>query len=228
MKPIFELIFYLGSLAVGVASIAAACIGWWAFREYQVQNRVAARAQLVATEQSLAEREIEDGLYSQLHADVPAGTPPETYASRHLALLTADPELRAVPNAAKLHELIWSTGSWEAKNRAELQSLRKLHRHAETYLYHLQTAFDYRGDAIITDGEWETWAGMITDIGPHPVLLAALHHTHRHLYLSRDFAADLRRRLTATPAQRAVVERFYPEMLSEEWLRGFPSYSYGG
>jgi hypothetical protein len=227
VRPIFEIVFYVGSLAVGLASVAAACIGWWAFREYQVQNRTAARTQLLATEHALSEREIDDSLYAQLHTEIPRSTPPAEFAARHLAHLTTDAELRAAPNARALHELIWSSATWEKKDRAEVQALRRLHRHAAAQLYHLQTAFDYRGDRIITDGEWQTWAGTIGDLGPHPVLLAALHGTHRHGYLSREFAAEVRRRLTADPAHRAVVEHFYPEMLQADWLRAFPSYSHG-
>ena len=226
MRPLFELVFYFGSLLVGIASVAAAFIGWWAFREYEVQNRVAARAQLMTTEQALSQRELDDGLYAQLHVDLPAGTPPANYASGQLALLTADPELRNAPSAPALHELIWSTASWETKNRAELEKLRKLHRHAAAHVYLLQTAFDYRSDRIISQGEWETWAGMTRDVGRHPVLLAVLHAAHRHQYLSREFAADLRQRLLDSPSHRAVVERFYPEMLQPAWLQGFPSYSY--
>lgn len=226
IKPIFELGFYFGSLAVGVASVLAAAVGWLAFREYQVQNRVAARAQLLATEQTLVEREIEDGTYAHLQADAPAGISPGGFARHHLALLTTDPDLQNAPNARALHGLIWSTETWEKKDRAQVQGLRRMHRHAESYLYHLQTAFDYHGDKIISDGEWATWAGVVGDLGPHPVLLAALEGAHQHGYLSREFAADLRRRLVALPAHREVVAQYFPQMLHPAWIDGFPSYSY--
>ena len=228
VRPIFEVVFYIGSLAVGLASLAAALIGWWAFREYQVQNRVAARTQLLAAEHALSEREIEDGFYAVLHAELPASTPPTEYAARHLAFITNDPEMLGAPTAPALHDLIWSSGSWEKKDRADLQAVRRLHRHASAQLYHLQAAYDYRADRIISEGEWETWAGLASDIGPHPVLLAALHSTHQQRYLSREFAADLRRRLTADTMHRAVVEQYYPQMLRADWLSRFPSYRYGG
>lgn len=219
----------IGNLLIGIATIVATIIGWLAFKEYKATNRLTARSQLYATEQLIASRETGDAVYGNFYVDVPNNLPPKDYCRLLINILSGDDSLSEITTAQGLHDYIWSTDTWRmadtGKKKEQLQQLRKIYLHSETYLYHIHNAFDYKEEGIISDGEWDTWAGLISDIGANPIFLSAIHSAYEQGYMSKPFAEELKQRLIQDPKQKEVIGFFYPKLLEQAWVNNFSTYN---
>ena len=119
---------------------------------------------------------------------------------------------------------------------AENCSLRRAYLYIASNLYHVHNAFDYWQDGILDAGEWRTWSGLISNIGPHPLLLVAIWDGYQNHYFSKCFAEFLQSQLCphdaheaavddpASARDRAFTRSFYAEMCSRNWAARLPEY----
>lgn len=213
----------MATIAAGTGAVIAAYIAVKAFDEYAATNRLAARVQLRHTEHIINEREFGDPDCATFFVDVPDGTPPAEHCRILIMLLTKDPDIVNVTSARQLYDMIWNTAASVSKDPKEIHRLRKAYLHAELYLYHLHEAYDYREEEIISDEEWETWAGVTEKVVKHPLMLVALIVAHENGFLTRRFAKELVDRIQHSPSAAPVVRYFYAEMLDPDWLKAFPN-----
>ncbi|MEI6236327.1 MAG: hypothetical protein WCT04_24990 [Planctomycetota bacterium] len=127
-------------------------------------------------------------------------------------------------NAEELYHLVWGIESWEKGDKKELQRLRKIYSHAESYIYLLHNAFDYKHENIMDDGEWKTWVATIDDVGGNPMTLMAMWVAHRRGYFNKQYARELQNKYRNDSVLRERATYFYKEILDDQWLEAFSSY----
>jgi hypothetical protein len=130
-------------------------------------------------------------------------------------------DVTPIKSVAELEDVIFGQ---PASISPEQQYLIQLRLQAETYLYHLHNVYDSSQEGMITPAEADTWLGLVTDLGAHPMFLNAVYSSYNENYLSAKFARELQHRLLADSEIRAVVREFYPDMLLDEWPNKLPDY----
>ncbi len=210
-----------------VATVIAAYIGWEAIEEYKMINRAEARAQLYGAEREIAKMEMTDSVLRRIYATAPKDSNVAAYIQTQLAISAYGdakhllPDTLNVKNVKELYEFIWGSNSFVTE---EADTLRRLYLHCEAYMYHMHNGFDLTDENFITKDEWETWRGLLKEIGPHPVCLAAAYSAERNNYFSKSFAAAYQKAMQMDLLKKAVIESFYPEMLSTEWPNQFTDF----
>ena len=126
----------------------------------------------------------------------------------------------------------------ENGRRAKTAGLRVLWNSTQSYFYHVLEAHDHVKLGMLDKNEWETWNGIILEMGAHPLFLAVIAHGHRNRYFPRDFAKFVQAFVCPPDGKipegvwdkeiyrRNVefVKAFYPAMLEEHWADSLPDY----
>jgi hypothetical protein len=208
-----------------VGAYVAAIITVWAaidaLNVYKAANRVLIRTQLYDTEQLISEREMADPTMMQLLFYPTEPISPTVWIQQSLQLMMPEQDVTAIRSVADLEDAIFGL---TASVSPQQQYLIRLRLQAETYLYHLHNVYDSSQEGMITPAEADTWLGLVTDLGAHPMFLNAIYSSYVEGYLSAKFARELQRRFVADDQIRAVVSVFYPDMLLEDWPDKLPSY----
>ena len=221
-----------------VAFITLMCV-YFQLKENTRTNRVAIRGQLYQTEAKAADDEcgIDGRTLQSIWARVPHQVGGEQFGRSLLQLITTNKDALNSKTASELFHNMFDARVFA--NRSSCNStkdIRRLFLHAQTNLYHVHNAFDYKRDGILGEQEWRTWKGLIREMGAHPVLLVAIWQGHKNRYFSRPFAKFLQEELCpdAIPQDiadrdsfkrdREFIQAFYPEMTKKHWPDVLPDY----
>lgn len=188
--------------------------------------RVGSRSQLYESEWLLNDREYRDddvGLATIYAHPSPWIHEPADYLRARLGLVTKNPDILSAPTVAALYERIWSYDA-VADLSGDSAKLRKIYLHLEAVLSHMHAALDYKKDHVISEAEWETWRGYLTDVGPHPILLCVILNWRRNDYMSQDFSHELQGHLWESGSrEEAFVKVFYQDLTKPDFVNG-PNY----
>lgn len=227
MKRLHSWLRYLEMTAIIVGASAALVTMIVAIKAcsiYQGANSVAARGQLYSNFEKIADRERDDLEYGLLLLDVPITVPVSDYSKHVLGSITDNIDIISIKSAEELFNIIWGIDFWKTGNKEDLKRLRKIYLHAESYIYHLYNAFDYKKEGIMEEGEWMTWKASLDDMGGNPITFAAMWSAHRRGYFSKEFASELQKKYMNNKILEDRTKIFYKEMLDASWLKAFPSY----
>lgn len=221
------------------ATIASLVFVYFQLRENTNTNRVAIRTQLYQTEWSMSADENADGgqALSTIWALVPPNIRREKYVATLLGLITEDQRSLQSKNAGELYHSMFDAATFADKTRREsTRDLRRLFLYVQTNFYHVHSAYDYRKDSILAQGEWLTWKGLLRETHVHPMLLTVIWHGYQNRYFSRGYARFLQQELCADTTPTDVVDAeevkrdcdfvryYYPEMMKHEWPDSLPDY----
>lgn len=212
---------------IALATLLAVYYGAGAVNEYKKANRAEARAQLYGAERTISQLEVQDPVLLRIYANASAAADADTYIAQHMAIsANNDPSkpfepLSRIKHAKDLYNFIWGADTFSHPNCADL---RKLYLHAELYVYHLHNCLDLTDEGFITEKEWETWRHLIVEIGPHPITLAAIYSAEQNKYFSQSFAESVQQSFSTNPLEKAVIMKFYPEILDPTWPKKFPEF----
>jgi hypothetical protein len=198
-------------------------------------NRVAMRSQLYQTENAFFSEEgaDESGALASVWARVPPQFVDHEYSASLLPLVTDDPTALAATSAGALYHAAYDISALaEPGRRAATSDLRRTFLYVESNLYHIQNAYDFRKDGVLSHEEWLTWKGIIGEANAHPVLMMAIWHGYQNRYLSREFGSFLRAELCGRSPYGSLYQArncrfakyYYPEMFRDDWSLPLPSY----
>ena len=202
-------------------------------------NIAATRGQLYQKEDALSrdEREDEDEIMSITYLQVPARYQGMAYRDAILSLLDADSSVTSSESAAALVHALFDVDYFkDSEVRKKNKKARELFLHSQEVFYHIHNAHDYWQDGILSQSEWDTWKGQIREMGANPMLLAVIWQGWQYKYFSRKFGRFLQGELCSERAPENVIDRekyerdrnfirkFYPEMMTTEWLEWLPDY----
>lgn len=198
-------------------------------------NRLAMRSELYQTENGFFADEGADtsAALSSLWARVPPQTVRQEYAAGLLRLITDDSTALAAPNAEALYHAAFDISALTDSSRSDATSeLRRTFLHVQSIVYHVQNAFDFRKDNVLTDAEWLTWKGIIGEMNSHPILVMVIWNGYQNRYLSQEFGNFLREELCGRspygPEYQArncaFAKYYYPRMFERDWSLALPSY----
>jgi hypothetical protein len=148
-------------------------------------------------------------------------------------LITNDPTALAAPNAEDLYYAAFDISALTDSTRRDATSeLRRTFLHVQSIVYHVQNAFDFRKDQVLTHAEWLTWKGMIGEMNSHPVLMMVIWNGYQNRYLSREFGNFLRKELCGRSPygpeyqarNSAFAKYYYPEMFEHDWSLALTTY----
>jgi hypothetical protein len=210
-----------------------------ALKQNTQSNKLAGRGQLYQADNLLTSREYTEsnGKLSSLYADADPkckdAKEAQKYVSDLLSLVTTDSEVKEEKNVDDLYERMFGIKSFSrfdpsnARNEnANFVELRRMSQHCIQILDLVHSAYDYCGEGVISEQEFETWAGYLADIGPHPVFLATVRNWELKPYMSRGFGRYLHYRIyqNAKPGTKLVVEQFYPDLARSDYGNDLPEY----
>lgn len=212
----------LGLIAVGLFFTVEA------IRENTKSNLTASRSQLYESEGIVNIREFgaaASGLQS-IYAQPPGSVVnPEEYCRIRLKALATDASILQARNVTELYEAFAGLPSYDGKPSPSVVQVREAFIHLSSIFGLMHSAQDYKNGGVLSADELRTWLGYSSDIGPHPLLLVTIWNWHEARYMSREFAAAIRKRLIDdAPRNRAIIEYFYPEMLAPQFLEALPDY----
>jgi hypothetical protein len=145
------------------------------------------------------------------------------YCQQLLAAIAKKKSISTIPDAeslnAKLVEL-----SPPADEVQDIAELRRVKSHVTLILNELHTAYDFWSKGIMSKEELKTWLGYFKIIGPNPLFLAEISHWKQAKFMSRNFAEMLQMKMLQTPEDRAVIEKFYPQLATPSFLDGLANY----
>ncbi|MEQ1574674.1 MAG: hypothetical protein ABL993_10555 [Vicinamibacterales bacterium] len=214
------------------AEIALIAVGLFftveAIRENTKSNLTASRSQLYESEGTVNVREFGTAASSlqSIYAHPPDSTVnPEEYCQVRLKALAADASILQARNVAELYEAFEGLPSYHDKPSPGIVQVREAYIHLSSIFGLMHSAQDYKDGGVLSADELKTWLAYSSDIGPHPLLLVTVWNWHEAGYMSREFAAAIRQRLIDdAPRNRAIIEYFYPAMLTPQFLTTLPDY----
>lgn len=198
-------------------------------------SRVAMRSELYQTENGFFETEGADtsAALSSLWARVPPQISGPDYAIGLLRLITSDSAALAAQNAEALYHAAFDISALADSNRRGATSeLRRTFLQVQSMVYHVQNAFDFENDEVLTYDEWLTWKGIIGEMNAHPVLMMVIWHGYQNRYLSQEFGVFLRDELCNrspyghehSTRNCTFAKYFYPGMFEDDWSFVLASY----
>jgi hypothetical protein len=212
-------------IITAITLVCGTLTGIWAAAEYHVQNQnIRTNNSLVMDNQLLnMERETYKTLEQKPFLKIffvrcPDNVNPVQFAHTRVDMLYPKNEKlqkhiqwRTVP---ELSNNLFSYDSFRDKSNEHLRDANYL---AESYLYLLSNAYAAKEGEVIDDADWETWCGYFYDIGAHPIFLSAIYFGHKYGYFDNKFAKEIQKRLCENPANKALLEEIYPELLQLNW-----------
>jgi len=221
-----------------IAFISLWCV-FFQLKENTKTNKVAIRGQLYQTEALTAADESGNDAQSlqTIWARVPPQIAGEQFSSTLLQLATTNKTAIKAKTPAELFHSMYDATVFANRSSCEsTKNLRRLFLHAQTNLYHVHNAYDYKRDGILGNQEWYTWKGLIREMGAHPILLVAIWQGYQNRYFSRPFAKFLQNELCpesipqdiadieSFKRDREFIRLFYPEMTKKDWPNLLPDY----
>ena len=209
--------------------VAGVYFGLTGLSENTKSNLTASRGQLYAAEAIVSTREYDASSSSlqSLYAH-PAGaiTDPKEYITMRLRAMSADEGVLQARNVSELYEAFGGLRAYTGQTAAPgTVELRRAFIHLTSVFGVMHSALDYHNEGVLSSGELTGWFGYVSDIGPHPLLLATMWSWHESRYMSREFAREVRQRLLDdAPRHRQVIEYFYPQMLAPDFLEPLNDY----
>ena len=209
---------------------------WGQLRANNKTNKVSIRGQLYEREVEMASDEASEHVLNTMWALVPTNVRTQAYASTLLRLVTSDPAVLRSKSAAQLYHAMYDVGTLSNPGRrAATQDLRTLYLYAQTNLYHVHMALDYKRDKILGGPEWETWKGLLRESHAHPVLIATIWQGYQNRYFSRSFGLFLQaellragptdvRDLKTFDRDREFICYYYSAMCNAHWAVSLPDY----
>ncbi|ACB75813.1 hypothetical protein Oter_2531 [Opitutus terrae PB90-1] len=196
-------------------------------------NRTAARAQLYEGDNAITQAEAIgsdtklQAIYAMPNPHCATDEEARAYISRMLGMVTDDPMICGVHDAAELYERTFGHSSYTGPTqpeRSDIAQLRRMLLHCTLILNLLHSAHDDVPEGIIEYSEYETWAGYFNDIGPHPVLLETLWLWDKRKYMSKEFAHEVHDRLyvRGTDAEKRIIRLFLPELAIDTFGQELP------
>lgn len=219
----YNLIVQIGILLTTVANvvllICALYVAINALTESSRMNKMSYTGQLYANEQKWIERCAAMPHGFSLFAIPSEKADTKSYIKQLLSLVPHNKRTE-FSSVADFYTYIWAVDGFNARGKKEL---RQLYDIAENILYHIHTAFDYCEGGLISKNEYESWAALINDVGPHPLLLASIYNGHERKYISQKFARELQIRILSD-ARGTIAEQFYPAIKDSKWADSLYDY----
>lgn len=227
---IWSLCIAIVGATVGIATFGTAIRGLGIAKDALKENTklryMALQEELYANERWWYERMSDFPYAYSLWSSFDSNTKPEDYIRTCIKLASPGEgaELPTPRDIDDLMRMLWHTStfndSFNTISRAS--NLRRAFDIAEVIFYHLERIHAYMNDEIMDDEEANTWLGIVQNIGPHPLFLAAAEDARRHGYISPDFAQWLLDALSTNPKWK-LVQDFYPYMAKtpDKWIADF-------
>ncbi|RJO60290.1 hypothetical protein C4544_05360 [candidate division WS5 bacterium] len=117
-----------------------------------------------------------------------------------------------------LYDKLWGFNEFDNKDNSDKSRLREAYFIGEEVLYVVLNAHEAHRQLLISDGDWESWAAYIDDLGTNPLFLAAIYCGHKYGYISKEFAEILKQRLMKKDDISRVIKSIYPEMINSDWV----------
>jgi hypothetical protein len=212
-----------------VVLIAGVYFGLTGLKQNTESNLTASRSQLYEAEAVISGREYDaaDSSLQSLYAHPDeAITDPREYCLARMRAMSRDEAVLQARNVEELYEAFGGLKSYEnEKPTPGIVETRRAFIHLTSLFGIMHSALDYQNAGVMSAGELTGWLGYVTDIGPHPLLLATFWSWHESRYMSREFAEKVRAKLLeGSPRHRRVIEYYYPQMLAPQFLDGLAEY----
>lgn len=196
-----------------------------ALRENTKLREMALREELYTNERWWYDRMAEFPFVYSLLIDPNPSLQGREYVETCINLASPGSTPLAVPrNMDELMKLLWDPSSFgnagDEKDRAA--NLRRAFDTAEVMFYHMERIHAYNCEKIMDDADANTWVGLIHQVGPHPLLLAAAEDARRHGYVSAEYAQWFADSMSKHPRWNEVKD-FYPELGKnpQQWVDQF-------
>jgi hypothetical protein len=208
-----------------VAGAIALILVYQTLKVQQKTNIVSNRQAIIAQYQVMAQREIsEPGLFMNLfeHVDASPAKYPITMLQTIAPHYPADTPL----TLERLGNTIWSAIPAVPLPASELQNLRRLELHAQSYLDFLEEVIKARSDGEMTASEAQTWLNILHFDGLvcHPIFEYVLSDARTNGFYSRALAVELQRMMNKSKPCQPVIKAFFPAILAKTWPDGFVSH----
>jgi hypothetical protein len=208
-----------------VVILSATYIAWRSLERNTEGILASSSTQLFYADTQLEKEEYEGAdkpvwtIYSRPDTDDPA-----EYSRQLLAAIAKHSQsIATIPNAGTLNKKIVELNPPDDELQ-DIAELRRVKSHLTSILNELHSAYDFWSKGILTKKELETWIGYLDMIGPHPLFLAEIDRWKHGRFMSRNFAEMLQIQMLKNPLNKKIIDKFYPEMDSPEFLDGLPSY----
>lgn len=145
------------------------------------------------------------------------------YCQQLLAAIAKKKSISTISDAESLNAKLVELNP-PADEVQDIAELRRVKSHVTLILNELHTAYDFWSKGIMSKEELKTWLGYFKIIGPNPLFLAEISHWKQAKFMSRNFAEMLQMKMLQTPEDRAVIERFYPQLATPSFLDGLANY----
>jgi hypothetical protein len=211
----------------GLVLIVGLAFAYDALVESTKVRSMALRSELYSNERWWYDRMAQHPSTYSILCEHPVDVRPEVYIADCIAMAGAgEGEVLPTPtNMKELRALLWSPemysrGSVEDKSR--VANLRRAFDVAEVMFYSTERIYNYLQDDIMDEKEANTWLGVLHQVGPHPLLLAAADDAWRHGYVDPKFAQWFVDVMSRHPNWRCVLG-FYPELTADPqaWVDKF-------
>lgn len=209
------------SLAVSTATLIILIMGlviaWEAKKSYQTANKVAISSTLYKLDYEIHNNVMNQTYLRSVFIVLPADELPKVKADKRLQLVnTHFNELPSWNTIPELMDIAWGEYHF---NKEYSASFCAVYYFSESILYLLNAAYESYSVKAISQEDYRSWAGYLTEIGDHPIFLGAVYYAHYYGYITKKFANEIQKHYSGTPHLKATVKSLYPEMLENNWPR---------
>lgn len=218
-KKLIEILTLLFLGLTAACAILGVIIGYSAVQQYERQNNAQMINTVLGSDNMDFNRIMMDKPSLQgLFALSPRNQDAKSTANQMLKIIIDDNNDNICNDWKDIPELYKNIYELKYFNNDNKKKLRNAFFIMEKIMDDMFSAFEAKNYHLITKEDYGTYTANLSEIGEHPLFLCAIYLNHRHGYITKKFAQDLKNRLLADPQRKRTLEVIYPDILKEDWV----------